>query len=206
MIAFTDLNEALPEVLANGNAADAERLVACALSPRAVFSSLIESKRYDLLKVFLPLLQIVLELDPSTHEQVDSFLARAILDNDREGVKEIKLHLDEYLYTPSVAFYCGSFATGDLPEIGEDYDAYSEYREGIVSVDNLDLLLTSEVRLVAGSKPLLKEYVFGALDRDNLDTIAYLSEKVKKKEILQQLLKEQILVYAENLPVRERSV
>ena len=106
------------------------------------------------------------------------------------------------------------FATGDLPEIGEDYDAYSEYREGIVSVDNLDLLLTcgedqintSEVRRAAGSKPLVKQYVSGALDRNNLDTIAYLFEKVKKKEIVQQLLKEQILVYTENLPVRERSV
>lgn len=216
MLSFANLNEGLTAVLATGTVDDAERLVASTLLADSVFTALTQAKRFDLLGTFLPLLD--LDRRPELYESIDRLFAEAIVEGNQEDAKQIKLHLGKYLNDVSVSFHVGTLMTSAVT-LGEheDYTAYTQYKEGLVSVDNLDLLLTlrngqietSELRQAAGrycakrvmnhfgySKPLVGQYIRGAFERENIDTITYLFEKVKKKEVVLKLVKNQIFFYS----------
>lgn len=201
MNTFTDLNQVLPTLISEGSMQDIERLVASSLSAKTVFAALKQSKRYETIGVFLPLLD--LEHDEYLCEDFDRLFAQAIVEGNTEGIAQLNLHLKKYLNHKNIAFHYGQLATSSEPPIAceKQYTKMIEYQEGLVAVDNLDLLLLCEfidvehVCLTAGTycakramnhfgyhENNLKNYLKAAFLAKSLDTFYYLLEAVPSKE------------------------
>lgn len=169
-----------------------------------------KSKRYDLISAFLPLLD--LDQDAYRCEEFDKLYAKAILAENQEEITQLELHLKRYLNNNNIAYYYGRISIkNELPsECGQDFLAHLEYREGLVSVDNLDLLLALDLEgynlqslyKEAGascakrvmdhfgySSDIIECYVKGAFRTKNKETITHLWLNVENKEILSGLIK-----------------
>ena len=128
MESFTDLNKVLPSLFARGTVEDAQRLVAASLAPDSIIEEIKKSKRYEMIESFLPLLQLGENTDRC--EEFEKMFARAIADEQEEGIRQLQLHLSNYCSNNQIAFYYGQLATSpQLPiECDQDYTSHLEYQ------------------------------------------------------------------------------
>ena len=209
---FTDLNSALSIILETGTIEDVQRLVQSNLTPESIFRGIKKTKRYETIGAFLPLL----DLDHNEYrcEDFDRLFAKAIVEKNTEGVAQLRSHIGKYLNNKNIAFYCGQYATSpQLPiECNTDYTKMIEFQEGLVSADNLDLLLLFEVTQVerlcivvgeyCAKKSMdhfgyddnaLKNYVQGVMFTKNLDTFRHLLETVEERDRLLAQVKKAVI-------------
>lgn len=201
-----DLNSFLTPLLTGGSLADLQGLIDLSLDPDRILTEILQTKRYEALPLFLPLLH--LKKGDERTMILAKMMAQAFLDEDEEAVGLLRRHLQEYVKTGQIAFCCGQLATS--LSASHNYRFHMEYEEGLISVDNLELFL-----LHRGSKPISDyllesaghycakrimdhfgyshvakdRYLCGAFAIKNQDTIRHLFDRVEDKISLPEGIK-----------------
>lgn len=199
---FVDLNEVLPRVVATGAREDVQRLVASNLTTNSIVEVMKKTRRYELLDLFLPLLN--LDCSRELCETFDILFAEALAEGNAEGLAQLRRHLKPYLDHRNIAFHYGQIATStQLPvACDRDYTQMVEFQEGLVSVNNVDLIPLREQHYsrerlhIAASEycakgsmdcfgydtDKLKGYIRGAIFMQNFATFQHLLETVRDRE------------------------
>lgn len=202
-----NLNSFLPQLLANGSLADLQGLINFSLRPDRIVAEIARSKRYEALPLFLQLLH--LEENGEGYDELAKMVANELLKENAEAVSFLQQHLQGYVRSGPLAFYCGQLATS-LPisgSLAHNYQFCDEYTDGLISADNLDLFLIhrgtkptpGRLYAIAGkycakrcmghfgySSAEIDWYLQGSFSSKNQDTISHLFDWVEDKDDLRE--------------------
>ena len=132
-----NLNRLLPKILDGAPEDKIRDFLKLSLTPRCIVDELRRTKRFEVLPLFLGMLQLA--HNKFGRNSFEDMAGLALAEDDKKSFDELKTHLKCFLCADNVAYYYGiHFQNNNVPDwIDKRFYENKNYVAGLVAADNL---------------------------------------------------------------------